>query len=407
MAKSQYVGVDGVARKVDTGYVGVDGVARKLTKGYVGVDGVARECYSSSSNKVNKVWAKYSCNCELAYYTENEPYERTVTRSFAFDNTASGGGNNDGIQYLSTGYSFSSYGYSAVDRVGRYISSPTIEDIANATVGYYHVLTTTSGHSSAALVQEVVSISSIDEGTGFGYVNVNELYREATYHPAIYRKGSTSYGNVTALEGELPEEGTLVNGSVDGTYCVLSIDGTYYYYELLVTWHKYNCSTSGTYTLVNNTRGFSTGVMYGNSFCVYDSYSFSTSSGLKGSGPAYFTFTTSTTLEELNAFVTGKYYIVSNGISQEYGANTGWYYLINEVISLSHSAGQCSFSCSATETKEADYTAHTAYKGSTYYGEITAPIGELPEEGTLFDGAIDEDYCALEIGYNYYYYEKV
>ena len=42
MATGQYIGVDGVARKVTFPYVGVDGVARNITSGYVGVDGVAR-----------------------------------------------------------------------------------------------------------------------------------------------------------------------------------------------------------------------------------------------------------------------------------------------------------------------------------------------------------------------------
>lgn len=42
MATGQYIGVNGVARKVTTPYVGVEGIARKVTNGYVGVDGVAR-----------------------------------------------------------------------------------------------------------------------------------------------------------------------------------------------------------------------------------------------------------------------------------------------------------------------------------------------------------------------------
>ena len=42
MAKSAYVGVDGIARKVKKMYVGVDSKARKVKKGYIGVGGVAR-----------------------------------------------------------------------------------------------------------------------------------------------------------------------------------------------------------------------------------------------------------------------------------------------------------------------------------------------------------------------------
>lgn len=42
-----YIGVDGVARKVNGIYVGVDGVARKVVNGWVGVNGVARLFYQS------------------------------------------------------------------------------------------------------------------------------------------------------------------------------------------------------------------------------------------------------------------------------------------------------------------------------------------------------------------------
>lgn len=49
MAKGQYIGVGGVARKTKKQYIGVDGVARKITKGYIGVNGVARQYWSSES----------------------------------------------------------------------------------------------------------------------------------------------------------------------------------------------------------------------------------------------------------------------------------------------------------------------------------------------------------------------
>lgn len=47
MAKSAYIGVDGIARKVKKMYVGVDGKARKVKKGYVGVGGAARPFFLS------------------------------------------------------------------------------------------------------------------------------------------------------------------------------------------------------------------------------------------------------------------------------------------------------------------------------------------------------------------------
>lgn len=49
MANGQYVGVNGVARKVTSPYIGVDGVARNVKSGYVGVDGVARLFFAPES----------------------------------------------------------------------------------------------------------------------------------------------------------------------------------------------------------------------------------------------------------------------------------------------------------------------------------------------------------------------
>ena len=49
MAKAQYFGVDGVARKVKSMPFGVGGVARKVNGGYIGVGGVARQFYSGST----------------------------------------------------------------------------------------------------------------------------------------------------------------------------------------------------------------------------------------------------------------------------------------------------------------------------------------------------------------------
>lgn len=41
-----YVGIDGLARKVEKAYVSIDGVAKEVVKAYVGVDGVARLFWS-------------------------------------------------------------------------------------------------------------------------------------------------------------------------------------------------------------------------------------------------------------------------------------------------------------------------------------------------------------------------
>ena len=45
MTKAQYVGINGVARKVKQPYVGINGVARKIKTAYVGINGIARKYF--------------------------------------------------------------------------------------------------------------------------------------------------------------------------------------------------------------------------------------------------------------------------------------------------------------------------------------------------------------------------
>ena len=52
MATGQYIGINGVARKVTAPYIGVNGVARNVKSGYVGVNGVARLFFAPESGKV-------------------------------------------------------------------------------------------------------------------------------------------------------------------------------------------------------------------------------------------------------------------------------------------------------------------------------------------------------------------
>lgn len=52
MATGQYIGVNGVSRKVTAPYVGVEGVARNVKSGYVGVDGVARLFFTPEGGSV-------------------------------------------------------------------------------------------------------------------------------------------------------------------------------------------------------------------------------------------------------------------------------------------------------------------------------------------------------------------
>ena len=55
MAKAQYIGVGGIARKDSGEYVGVSGIARKVKSGYIGVSGVARQFFLGKFT-----WKKYT-----------------------------------------------------------------------------------------------------------------------------------------------------------------------------------------------------------------------------------------------------------------------------------------------------------------------------------------------------------
>lgn len=57
MAKAEYEGVAGVARKVKSQNLGAGGVARKVTKGFLGVNGVARQFFAAVPT-----WKKYKTN---------------------------------------------------------------------------------------------------------------------------------------------------------------------------------------------------------------------------------------------------------------------------------------------------------------------------------------------------------
>ena len=59
MAKAQYIGVGGIARKVSGEYVGVSGIARKVKSGYIGVSGVARQFFLGEFT-----WKKYTVRYE-------------------------------------------------------------------------------------------------------------------------------------------------------------------------------------------------------------------------------------------------------------------------------------------------------------------------------------------------------
>ena len=70
-------------------------------------------------------------------------------------------------------------------------------------------------------------------GTNGEYSEYNiKLVAKATQtKKTTYYKGDISYGSIYADKGEFPEEGSLIEGSATGKYCIVKVGGTVYYYE--------------------------------------------------------------------------------------------------------------------------------------------------------------------------------
>ena len=219
MAKAIYNGVANVARKVKESYAGVNNVSRKVKRGYIGVDNVARHCYSARS-----VWNKYSCDYYPEYYEREEINEPETMYNYSY-------GCGYPINIVTSYYFDSMTGYIQRTTPVTIPENPTLEDIAEAFVGKYYV----NSWSNPQYVLRYDSITSFEAPNeyGYGYFRAEgTLIERCTRFPAHYYKGSTSYGNVIVEEDDLPEEGTLVEGSIDEGYCVLQVGSTYYYYIL-------------------------------------------------------------------------------------------------------------------------------------------------------------------------------
>lgn len=157
-------------------------------------------------------WSKYSVNA-----IAHSEYVETATTPTPMENVSYW---SDSNFTLYTGYKFSSaFGYSGTGGVQ--------VNGANAS-GYYHV-----SNTEVVSIGEMVSESPSDDGT------YNICYYSATLEAQAtlvekyltYNKGTTSYGEISAENGAVPEGGTLIDGSVTGSYCVVTVNGTNYYYE--------------------------------------------------------------------------------------------------------------------------------------------------------------------------------
>ncbi len=207
-----YDSVNGVARKVTKMYDDVNGVARAITKAYDGVNGVARLYFSSGV-----AWRKYSCDVISGFYEEmgSSPYDSTAYFIYGASYIIYHDCNFDS----GSGYSGNSYT----------VYQPTQEDTLSSVQALFSGRYLYVGSTYATYVSNVDSITTGENGLSFSFSGTQY---NADFHPPTYIKGSTSYGTVNSPEGEFPEEGRLIEGSVADGYCVLLIGSTYYYYVL-------------------------------------------------------------------------------------------------------------------------------------------------------------------------------
>lgn len=91
-------------------------------------------------------------------------------------------------------------------------------------VGKYYVKT------DGTMSGKIDTCSMVAGSTTVCGVNLTSVHNATAEELTTFSQGTTSYGIATIAEGELPEEGTLIEGSADGDYCVLDVGGTYYYY---------------------------------------------------------------------------------------------------------------------------------------------------------------------------------
>lgn len=167
-------------------------------------------------------WEKYNCDVDS---TRTYTYKDVDTNDYGSigDSLTIEGDH----KYASESYSFDeSWGWSlrspfrviesystAVSQTGKYIG----QHYDGSGCDWIGQITSVDGNSSSwTMTVTLVALCEL--------VSI-----ETTY---TYSQGSTSYGTVEADKGALPENGTLVEGSVADGYCVLEINGTYFYYVL-------------------------------------------------------------------------------------------------------------------------------------------------------------------------------
>lgn len=200
--------------------------------------------------------------------------------------------------------------------------------------------------------------------------------------------GGTAYG-VTGGK-------TLVGGtgySIKGGKTL--IDGTVYSVSFGIPWNKYSCNVTNGYVQITpsgKTGTFSyTGKTADKPSSLYEDYTFTTENGYKGGTACTKTYSY-ISISRPTLYRVSSTYVQSAVFSKR--------------ETLDNSTGRSRFTFNYTETAKAERTVISATKGSTSYGTVSVPEGEVPDGGTLYEGSVTGDYCIVNVGGTYYYYER-
>jgi hypothetical protein len=181
--------------------------------------GVVYERYFPTSYTINTVdivtWNKYNCDSNTTYTYEYP--ERTNHTSESTFNYVKNWGKTTTVY---TGYNYTS-------TEGLTLTGETTKSVEELE-GYY------DGGMWETMVYQYGEITDTgkNSSTGYDYITYQLLeLASSKISKTTYSKGSTSYGSITSSTGSLPENGTLIEGSAYGDYCIITIDGADYYYE--------------------------------------------------------------------------------------------------------------------------------------------------------------------------------
>lgn len=205
-----------VRQTVETGVTKAT-VAREITKAYGSENGVARMYFCNGIK-----WRKFDC-VEGEEWTGGGKagYSETITipiggkETFSSDYTFIDGN----VYHLGTTYTLTAY------------TSTTKSDVESVALGNYYL----HGGSTLAYAKRISAVNSVEitKSGMLQYLDVNVSYSAVTQwtKKSTYSKGDTYQGAIYTNEGELPESGTLIEGSANDNYCIIKVGSTHYYYE--------------------------------------------------------------------------------------------------------------------------------------------------------------------------------